>query len=88
MEHSRAKVVGLLLTPFRISGLFRSRVTGETQVPPIHTLEPTVKGPKAASAKPEHDDLARLLKLAAAGHKGIDLGALSDEELDAWIKRH
>jgi hypothetical protein len=89
MEHSRTNFVRLL-TPFRIEGLLPLSGTGEHKVAAEnHVLDAPAKKAKTAPAAPVRDeDLERLLKLAEAGIEGVDLGELSDDELDAWIKRH
>lgn len=87
MKHSWAKTVGLILTPFRFTGLLPFSVTGETQVPPINNvLDPPAK--RAAKAAPASDQSAymeHLEKLAASGGNGVDLSKMSREEIRARL---
>jgi hypothetical protein len=87
MEHTWAKVVGLLLTPFRITGLLPCSVTGETQVPPIHNVldPPAKKAAKAAREKDQRAYLEHLERLAASGGHGVDLSKMSPAEIRARL---
>ena len=87
MEHSRAKAVGPLLTPFRFKGLLAKGATGETKVPPIHNVleHSAPKAAKAVSAPRDSAYLEHLEKLAASGGHGVDLSKLSREEIRARL---
>lgn len=86
MEHGRAKLVGLLLTPLRITGLLPRSVTGETQVPqPHNVLTPAKSATKAARATDQSTYLEHLEKLAASGGHGVDLSKMSREEIRARL---
>jgi hypothetical protein len=56
---------------------------------PTDTLRLVLYGIVAANAEARglarDKGLKRLNALAEAGHKGIDLGSLTDTEIDAWI---